>query len=122
MKSIESVFQSELEKLDESPAHPFVKCGLMSLEDIECGSNDGEVIDEMDLELQSYFGKERASVFKTKKITDCLDVEPIERMEKAKQLPDLCRETEVTVNDNEPLAEQIAQLINLMQLCQAPGT
>ncbi len=35
MKSIESVFLSELEKLDESPAHPFVKYGLMSLEDIE---------------------------------------------------------------------------------------
>ncbi len=50
-----------------------------------------------------------------------LDIEPIERMEEATQLPDRCRETEVTVTDNEPLSEQIAQLINLMQLCKAPG-
>ncbi len=59
---------------------------------------DGETIDEMNKELKSYFGDEYKLL--GKKITDDVDIVPIERMEKQSDLEDTCRDVTI-VNETD---------------------
>ncbi len=118
--TIEKLFQEQLDKIKSGPIHPFFQKGIMCDDKDDPTEIDGETIDEMDKELKSYFGDEYK--LQGRKITDDVDILPIERMEKQSNLEDTCSDVAITVTSDGDLVEQLEQLMNLMQLSQAPGT
>ncbi len=120
MELFQRTFEEQLNKIDKSPAHPFFKKGIIN--DDEGDEMDGSAQEEIDTELRSYFGADIAFQFSRNKITDTTDIVPIERMEKASTLEDICRDVDVTISNEGDLADKLGQLMTLLQLSQAPGT
>ncbi len=121
--TIEQLFLKEIEKVEKAALHPFVQQGIIPMD--EENTLTGECWDEMDRELDSYFGAHKSRhLTNTQKITEDDDVEPLQRMEKVNTTTsnDYCREVSINIDDNTSLSEQMAQLIKLLQLSQAPGT
>lgn len=119
--TVQDTFNQLMVDLDNSPAHPFVKNGTISFDnEDESSSLDGTILDDIDRELSKYFPS--GQWCKPAKITDMMDAEPIARMEKEGSTDDLCRDIPIELNPDDSIQEQLAQLMKVMQLAQAPGT
>lgn len=122
MTTIEVEYTSYLNKIEASPVHPLVASGFISIdESVESQCLDGTAMEDIDNELAALLGG-RAKQLKQKRITDEVIVEPIKRMEKHKEEQDFCRQVTVNLVETQSLDRQMEELINIMQLSQAPGT